>query len=319
MQRIQAHYVMPDSTPVPSPPVCERIATNQIGDRQIISLNEPILDEPGSATWSGADSGNTGLHQRFVYEEVVFGASSIRDINFLAETAPAVPLLMVSVNAEPGDLFFAACYVRHATVANTQLYTFANNQLVLFNVTGNQVLQADGSVGHFITGYAIPTGETENGGRQVWVTFDAIPTYAVLMVVSVKDVLAVDIGVLAQSQASALPDLETLINTIGWNQNLCFFATHESGIGHTVASPWTERLQVTHSDLFFTLIERYVESPSSTFFPELAVDSWSAANTLMGGVAISGGGEGEATDQQYIVMSSIVGSDFADGEVLSAS
>lgn len=296
---------------VPSPVVCQRIATNQIGDRQIISLNEPILDVPGSSVWSGDDSGNSGTHQKFLYQEAQFGVSRIRDWNYISADAPNN--LNASVEAEAGDLIVAAVYVRHPTVTVTNLFQLGP-PFVGFDDT---VAQVDGSVGHFRIGSHLLQGTPGGSTATIVASLSAAPTYGVMIVASIIGGLSFDSVPVVDSEASATPALATLINGFDWNQNLAFFATHESGIGHTVVSPWTQRAQVTHSDLYFTLMERWAASENSAIFPELTVDGWSAASTIMGGVAIRAGNAIETLDQQYIVMSSIDGSDFEDGEDLS--
>lgn len=311
MRHLYTTYVPPDTTPVPVPVVCQRIATNQIGDRQIISLNEPILDVPGSTVWSGDDSGNSGLHQRFVYQKAQFGVSRIRDWNFIAADAPGS--LSASIQVEEGDLIVMAAYVRGTTQTVDNMWQFTP-----FLAFANTVAQADGSVGHFRVGSTVLQG-TPGGGTMLFIATLAggTPTYGAMLVVSIAGGLSFDSVPVADSEASATPGLPSLINGFDWNQNLAFFVTHESGIDHTVLAPWTERAQVTHSDMYFTLVERWAASENSSIFPEITVDNWSAANTVMGGVAIRAGNIIESLDQQYIVMNAIDGSDFEDGEDLS--
>jgi len=51
----------------PSPPdVCERIATNQIGQFP----QQPLADFPGSGRWTGGISEATGIHQRYEYQVI---------------------------------------------------------------------------------------------------------------------------------------------------------------------------------------------------------------------------------------------------------
>ena len=64
---------MATSSVVIPPAQCVRIATNQIGS----SPQEPLPDYPGSGVWTGAQSGATGTHQQYVYEEVSPGPPQI--------------------------------------------------------------------------------------------------------------------------------------------------------------------------------------------------------------------------------------------------
>ena len=60
-------YIAPIPPPPPPPGmVCERIATNQVGEPGVLS--EPLEDFPGSGLWTGATSGETGVHERYEYE-----------------------------------------------------------------------------------------------------------------------------------------------------------------------------------------------------------------------------------------------------------
>ena len=59
----------------PPPSVCQRIATNQIGEPGVLS--EPLENVPNSGTWAGFDSAAVGTHQRYEYEEVVGQGANI--------------------------------------------------------------------------------------------------------------------------------------------------------------------------------------------------------------------------------------------------
>ncbi len=52
---------------VPVPTDCQRIATNQRGSLQFLTINEiPAVKD--NDVWEGADSGATGIHQKYAYE-----------------------------------------------------------------------------------------------------------------------------------------------------------------------------------------------------------------------------------------------------------
>ncbi len=52
---------------VPVPTECSRVATNQRGSLQFLTINEPVAVKDVDV-WEGADSTETGIHQKFMYE-----------------------------------------------------------------------------------------------------------------------------------------------------------------------------------------------------------------------------------------------------------
>ncbi len=70
IRNIWVHNVAP-----PPGVVCLRVATNQLGEAGVLA--EPLLDVPGSGTWTGAASGAVGTHIRYEYEEALSQGSNV--------------------------------------------------------------------------------------------------------------------------------------------------------------------------------------------------------------------------------------------------
>ena len=94
--------------PIPPPPpvvlpTCQRIATNQIGDLEVIQLLEPIPDEAGYASWHGVDSSASGIHQAFRYEQLPQRPPPEIIDQFIISGTNRVLFSPGNFNAQPGD------------------------------------------------------------------------------------------------------------------------------------------------------------------------------------------------------------------------